>query len=212
MRVATYSRVSTSHHDQNPQVQVEELRRYCQARGFSIAHEIVDHGFSGKTDARPGLKQLFSLARGREVDGIVCLKMDRLFRSLKHLVASLEEFQSLGVTFIAIRDAVDYSSPSGRLFAQILGALGEFERELARERTVLGLEYARRQGKRLGRPMTRPDEAIVTLREKGLSYSAIQRQLGCERSAVYRALKAVAKTSSKAEFQLAEKARHRKGR
>lgn len=105
--VATYSRVSTSHHGQNPDVQVYDLRRYCQARDWHVAHEIVDHGFSGGTDSRPGLKQLIALVRAREVDAVVVVKLDRLFRSLKHLVTMLEEFQALGVQFVAVRDNVD---------------------------------------------------------------------------------------------------------
>ncbi|MBK8202816.1 MAG: recombinase family protein [Bdellovibrionales bacterium] len=155
MKVVTYSRVSTSNHGQNPDVQVHELRRYCEARGWIIEHEIVDHGFSGGTDIRPGLKQLFSLVRERKVDVVVVVKMDRLFRSLKHLVATLEEWQAVGIQFVATKDNIDYTTPAGRLLAQILGSLAEFEKSLLIERTMLGLEHARRSGKTLGRPKIR---------------------------------------------------------
>lgn len=187
--MVTYSRVSTANHDQKPEVQVSQLNRYCAAREWDIAHEIIDHGYSGSSDKRPGLKQLMQLARAREIDVVVCTKMDRLFRSLKHLVATLEEFDSLGVVFVAIGDGVDWSTPQGRLFAQILGSLSEFERALIVERTLAGLQYAREQGKTLGRPKKRNDEAIRRLREEGLSYRAIEAKLGLSRGAVWRSIR-----------------------
>lgn len=197
MKVVTYSRVSTSNHGQNPDVQAHELRRYCEARGWIIEHEIVDHGFSGGTDVRPGLKQLFSLVRERKVDVVVVVKMDRLFRSLKHLVATLEEWQAVGIQFVATKDNIDYTTPAGRLLAQILGSLAEFEKSLLIERTILGLEHARRSGKTLGRPKIRDDQKIIALRSSGLSYTAIQKELGISRGAISRALQAVPKTPKK---------------
>lgn len=185
----SYSRVSTANKDQNPDVQVQELRRYSLARGWTIAHEIVDHGYSGGTDARPGLKQLQSLVREREVDVVIVVKMDRLFRSLKHLVTSLDEYEALGVKFIATKDNVDYSTPSGRLFVQVLGSLAEFEKALLRERTMMGLAHARRMGKTLGRPKKRDDDAIKSLRSSGLTFAKIQAKLGVSKGAVCRALK-----------------------
>lgn len=128
MKVVTYSRVSTSHHEQNPDVQVHELRRYCEARGWTIVEEVVDKGYSGGTDKRPGLSRLQCLVRSRQVDCVVVLKMDRLFRSLKHLVVTLDEWQALGIQFVATNDAVDFTTPSGRLLIGILGSLSEFEK------------------------------------------------------------------------------------
>lgn len=189
MKVLTYSRVSTANKEQNPEVQVQELRRYCQARGWTISHEMVDHGYSGGTDVRPGLKQLLTLVRAREVDAVVVVKMDRLFRSLRHLVSTLEEFQALGVQFVATKDNVDYSTPAGRLFVQILGSLAEFEKALLRERTLLGLQHAKATGKTLGRPKKRNDKAIRALRAKGLSYTEIQNQLGISKGAVHRGIR-----------------------
>lgn len=197
MRVATYSRVSTSHHGQNPEVQVHELRRYCEARGWNISYELTDHGFSGSTESRPALKQLQTLVRERKVDVIVVVKMDRLFRSLKHLVTTLEEWQAIGIQFVATKDSIDYTTPAGRLLAQILGSLAEFEKSLLIERTMLGLEHARRSGKKLGRPKTRNDEKIIELRSQGLSYTAIQKELGVSRGSVFRALQTVPKTLEK---------------
>ena len=194
MKVLTYSRVSTQKRDQKPEVQVAELRRYCKARGFKIEHEIVDRA-SGGTDDRQGFKRLLQLVRSREVDAVVVVKLDRLFRSLKHLVNTLSEFEALGVKFIATRDQVDLTTPAGRMFVQILGSLAEFERELIRERILLGLDHARSQGKRLGRPKLNDDEAVQELRGQGLSYQAIERRLGVSKGAVCRAIKRAPKKS-----------------
>lgn len=188
MRVATYSRVSTSHHGQNPDVQVHELRRYCEARSWTVTHEIVDHGYSGGTDVRPGLKELFALVRSREVDVVVVVKLDRLFRSLKHLIVTLEEFQALGLLFVATKDNVDYSTPAGRLFVQVLASLAEFEKGLLRERTVMGLMHARAQGKRLGRPRLNKELEIQRLKARGLSYRQIESELNISRGSIQRAL------------------------
>jgi len=187
LKVATYSRVSTNKREQKPEVQVGELKRYCKARGFKVTHEIVDRA-SGGGDDRPGLKRLLQLVRAREVDAVVVVKLDRLFRSLKHLVNTLSEFEALGVKFIATRDQVDLTTPAGRMFVQILGSLAEFERELIRERIMLGLDHARSQGKRLGRPKVNDDVKIRQLRKQGLSYQAIQRKLGISKGAVCRAV------------------------
>lgn len=187
LRIATYSRVSTTNHDQKPEVQVQDLRRYCKARGWKVTYELVDRA-TGGNDNRPGLKRLMELARAREIDVIIVVKLDRLFRSLKHLIGTLEEFKALGIEFIATRDQVDFTTPAGRLFIQVLGSLAEFEKELLRERTILGLEHAKACGKKLGRPKTRDDEQIKTLRRQGLSYRAIQKRLKVSQGAIWRAL------------------------
>jgi DNA invertase Pin-like site-specific DNA recombinase len=179
--------VSTQKREQKPEVQIQELRRYCKARGFKIAHEITDRARGG-TDDRPGLKELMRLVRAREVDAVAVVKLDRLFRSLKHLVNTLSEFEALGVKFIATRDQVDLTTPAGRMFVQILGSLAEFERELIRDRILLGLDHARAQGKTLGRPKLRDDLAVRYLRQQGLSYQKIQKRLGVSKGAVCRAL------------------------
>ena len=135
-----------------------------------------------------------NLVRNREVDGVVVIKMDRLFRSLKHLVTTLDEFEALGVIFIATKDNVDYSTPSGRLFVQILGALSEFEKALTAERCILGLAHAVANGKKLGRPQTNDFQKILKLREQGQSYRQIQKQLGCSGGAINRAIAAASKS------------------
>jgi DNA invertase Pin-like site-specific DNA recombinase len=136
------------------------------------------------------------LARCRKVNTIIVSKLDRLARSLRHLLGLLDEFNSLGVTFVSVGDQIDMSTPSGRFMTHILGAFGEFERAMIRERTLRGLEHARRKGKRLGRPRIRNDAAILALRAQGLSYTAIQNRLGISRGAIFRATRAVSKSPS----------------
>jgi DNA invertase Pin-like site-specific DNA recombinase len=186
MKVALYARVSTRD-KQDPETQLRELRRYCRSRKFNVVLVEVDRA-SGSTDNRVGLNRILESVRSRAVDGVVVLKLDRLFRSLKHLITMLEEFESLGVKFIAVRDQVDMTTPSGRLFVQVIGALGEFERELIKERVILGLENARAKGKVLGRPKVINDQKIRELRKNGLSYQGIQKKLKISKGAVWRAL------------------------
>ena len=99
VRVAIYARVSTL--DQQPQNQLDELRRYTLARGWESV-EFVDHGVSGSKDRRPALDRLVADARRRKVDTVVVWRLDRLGRSLKHLVTLLDELQALGVGFVSL--------------------------------------------------------------------------------------------------------------
>lgn len=183
-----------AHGDQNPEVQLGELRRYCQARGLSIKEEITDHGYSGATDNRPGLKRLMELARKREIDVVIVVKLDRFFRSLKHLITVLQEFMDLGILFISIKDQIDMTTAAGRLMFHIIGAFAEFEKALIVERTLAGLHHARSQGKRLGRPPIHDAFPIRKLRSKGLSYRAIANRLRVSMGTVSRALRAEQKS------------------
>lgn len=103
-----------------------ELASFCDARNWHILEEIVDHGYSGGTDQRPGLKQLLTLVHARKVDIILVTKLDRIARSLKHLVAMLDEFQELGVQFVSIHDQIDLTTPAGRLMLHIIASFAEF--------------------------------------------------------------------------------------
>jgi DNA invertase Pin-like site-specific DNA recombinase len=195
-KTAIYARCSTER-DQKPEVQLTELRRYCTARGWQITYEITDVGISGSTDDRPGLKQLLKLARSREIDAVVVLKNDRLFRSLKHLVNTLEEFAILKITYVATTEALDYSTSSGKFFIQVLASLSEFERALIVERTLLGLSYARSQGRVGGRPKKHNPDEIRALRDQGLTYRQISKELSVPLGCISRALKSERKTTEK---------------
>ena len=148
-RAAIYARVSTL--DQEPENQLAELRQYTAARGWT-ATEYVDQGVSGAKERRPALDQVIADARRRRFDVLVCWRLDRLGRNLKHLVTLLDELQALGVAFVSLGEGIDCTTPAGRLQLHILAALAEFERSRIAERVHAGLARARRQGKRLGRP------------------------------------------------------------
>src|SRR5262245_28203423 len=153
MKAAIYARVSTF--DQEPENQLQELRRYVGARGWAPT-EYVDRGVSGTKDRRPALDQLLTDARRRRLDVLVCWRLDRLGRNLKHLITLLDELHALGIAFVSLAEGIDATTPAGKLQMHILGAIAEFERERIRERVLAGLQRARSQGKRLGRPQVRP--------------------------------------------------------
>ena len=188
-KTVIYARCSLSDKGQNPEVQVDELRRYCQSRGWQVAEILVDHGFTGSNDSRPGYQRLMTLARSKKIDTIVVVKLDRLFRSLKHLVATLDEFSDLGIQFIALRDCIDYSTPAGRFFTQILGSLAEFERALLVERTKAGMAFAKRSGKKVGAMQKYDYSEIYKLRGNGMSYRQIAKVLGVGMGTIARALR-----------------------
>src|ERR1035441_8916908 len=154
IRAALYARISTLNHGQDPEVQLGELREFCQRRGFAIAQEYVDKGISGSREKRPALDKLLTDCRKRLVDAVVVYRYDRFARSLRQVVNVLEEFRSLGIDFISLHEGVDTSTPNGRLVFGIFASIAEFERELIRDRVRSGLAVARARGKRLGRPRT----------------------------------------------------------
>ena len=149
MKAALYARVSTL--DQEPENQLAELRRYAAARGWQAA-EYVDHGVSGSRARRPALDGLLLDARRRRFGVVVCWRLDRLGRNLRHLVTLLDELQALGVSFVSLGEGIDCTTPAGRLQLHILAALAEFERSRIAERVRAGLARVRANGTRLGRP------------------------------------------------------------
>ena len=158
MRAVIYARVSTI--DQEPENQLQELRRYVEARGWT-ATPFVDRGVSGAKDKRPALDALLTEAKRRAFDVLVVWRLDRLGRNLRHLVLTIDELIALGIGFVSLGEGIDTSTPAGRLQLHVLGAIAEFERERIRERVLAGLERARAQGKRLGRPRMRPATVVV---------------------------------------------------
>jgi DNA invertase Pin-like site-specific DNA recombinase len=158
MRAAIYARVSTL--DQEPENQLSELRRYCELRSWT-AHEYVDRGVSGAKDRRPALDELLRDAKRRRFDVLVCWRLDRLGRNLRHLILLLDELHALGIGFVTLGEGIDTSTPAGKLQLHILSAIAEFERERIRERVMAGLHRARTQGKRLGRP--RVHRAVIDI-------------------------------------------------
>ena len=151
-RVALYARVSTKNNGQDPETQLIALREFANTRGFEVSDEYIDVGISGAKDRRPELDRLMKDVRRRKVDAVLVARFDRFARSTKHLVLALEEFNALGVDFISLNESVDTSTPMGRMVFTVIAAVAELERSLIRERVMMGLDRARRQGKRLRRP------------------------------------------------------------
>ena len=190
-RAALYARVSTA--GQDPELQLEALRLAAATRDWTVAGEFVDHGISGTRARRPALDQLLAEAHKGHFDLVAVWKFDRFARSTRHLVCALEDFEAQGVDFFSLKDSIDTSTPIGRMMFKCNAAYAEFERDLIRERVVAGVERARRQGKRLGRPPSvRIDRALVEhFMAQGLSTRAIARELGAPETTVRRVVQAL---------------------
>jgi len=186
-RIGIYARVSTTDKGQDPEMQLRELREYCERREWKIAGEYVDAGVSGSKDSRPALNRLMADAHSRKFDVVLVWKIDRWGRSLKHLVTSLADLDALGIAFVSLRDNLDLGTPSGRLMMQLLGAMAEFERALIQERVRAGLRNARAKGKRLGRPrIFVSEQRVEMLRGLGVSWRDIAKELGVGVGTVHR--------------------------
>ncbi|MBI5209540.1 MAG: recombinase family protein [Elusimicrobia bacterium] len=197
-RVALYVRVSTR--EQTVENQLLPLRDYARSRGWVIAEEFSDAGVSGALDHRPALNKLMEAARKRRVDRVMVARLDRLGRTVKHLLLTLEEFRVLGVQFCSLAESMDTATPVGKMAFTLIAAVAEFERELIRERIFAGLNRAKAQGKRLGRPRKAVDDAqVLALRQQGLSLRQIGRTLGISKDAVANVLSVMgSKTEARA--------------
>jgi DNA invertase Pin-like site-specific DNA recombinase len=189
IRVAIYARVSTTGQGQDVTMQTRELQKYAEARGWTVIGEYVDEGVSGAKDSRPELNRLMADAKRRKCDAILVWKLDRFGRSLRHLVNAIAELESVGVAFVSFTDNLDLSTPSGRLMFQVIAAMGEFERELIRERVRAGLRNAKAKGRTLGRPGIDVDASkIALMRSQGKSMRGIAAELGCSPAYVHKTL------------------------
>jgi DNA invertase Pin-like site-specific DNA recombinase len=186
-RAALYSRVSTT--DQTCDNQLRVLRAYAAARGW-VPTEFTDTGVSGAKDRRPQLDLLMAAARARHIDVVACVRLDRLGRSLSHLLAMAKEFEALGVDLVVTDQAgLDTTTPAGRLLFSLLGAFAAFERDITIERIRHGLARARAAGKHLGRPRIHvvDPQRLLRLLESGASMRAAARELGCHHTVAARA-------------------------
>jgi len=193
MRTAFYVRVSTGR--QTSDNQLEELQRVALLRDWTGNTVYADDGISGAKSRsdRPALDALLKAAVRREFDLVAVWSIDRLGRSLQHLVETVNELHSVGVDLYIHQQALDTSTPAGKLAFSVFGALAEYERELIRERVKAGLERAKRAGTKLGRPSNLNASvraAIVELRARDLSIRRIAAQLRVGTGTVYKVLQA----------------------
>ena len=187
LRVGLYARVSTFD-QQTLSLQIHAMREYAFKRGWTIVAQIKEVG-SGAVQ-RELREALIAVARRREVDVVLVWRLDRWGRSVADLVSTLQELQHLGVGFVSLTEALDLTTPAGRAMAGLLAVFAEFEREILRERVRAGLDHARQQGKRLGRPPSVAHQAAHArkLFREGINKSEIARRLRIGRTSVRRLL------------------------
>ncbi len=189
--VAIYARVSTE--KQTAENQLQELRCLCERLGYRIYQEFVDQGISGakgRSD-RPALDAMLKAATQRKFDMVICWSIDRLGRSLQNLIEVLNALQALKIDLFFQQQSMDTSTPSGRMIFSVFAAIGEFERNLIRERVIAGQQRAKAQGVKLGRPSKMNDgmrTAVKLLRDKGMGIKQIAKQLQIGVGTVYSAV------------------------
>jgi len=189
-RAGLYARVSTKDRDQNPDNQLLKLEEFAKNRGFEVHGEYIDIA-SGSNWDRPQLKRLMEDARHGKFDSIIVTKLDRFGRSVIDLEQSVRSLSDWKVDFICVYQPIDTTLPTGKLLFTILAAIAEFERELIRDRVKDGLERARKQGKKVGRPLILTDEMIDQIEEKYTevgSISKLAESLKLSRTTIWRAL------------------------
>jgi putative DNA-invertase from lambdoid prophage Rac len=186
-RAGLYARVSTLDQHTLP-LQMRAMREYAAQRGWTIAMQVKEVG-SGAI-ARKQRQQLIDAARRREIDVVLVWRLDRWGRSLLDLVATLQELTDLNVGFVSISEALDLTTSTGRAMAGMLSVFAAFEHDILRERVRAGLDHARQNGARLGRPATAAIKAaeVRKLFRQGLSKSEISRRLDIGRTSVRRIL------------------------
>jgi DNA invertase Pin-like site-specific DNA recombinase len=182
-RVALYLRVSTG--EQTTRNQRRELKAVAERHGWNIVATFEDAGVSGAKgrDERPGYDKLMKAVARREIDMVAAWSVDRLGRSLTHLLSFLTELHGKGVDLFLHQQGLDTTTPSGRAMFQMLGVFAEFERAMIRERVMTGLARARAEGKQLGRRPVEQSKAkkvkqAVALRSQGIGIRRIAREVG----------------------------------
>lgn len=191
-RAALYARVSTF--EQNPESQLLDLRQLAEQRGWEIAETYVDHGVSGTRARRPALDKLMADAARHRFDVVAVAGFDRMARSVRHLLETLDELHRLGIEFVSLRENVDSQGPLGRALFTIIGAVAELERSLIVERVRAGMRRARLEGRHIGRrPLELDHAAIVRDRHLGRSLTELAKIHHVSRTTICRVLAGVPK-------------------
>ena len=187
-RAALYLRVSTD--GQTVENQRIALAAVCEQRGWKVVHEYADNGMSGAKGRlqRPGLDALLKDATRGRFDVVLAWALDRLGRSLMDLLGTLSELDAASVALVLHQQAIDTTTPAGRMFFQVTGAFAEFERGMIRSRVMAGLERAKSRGVRLGRPRTGAKvEATIRARlTSGEGVKKVAREVGVGNGTVSR--------------------------
>ena len=186
-RAAIYARISTR--DQKSlQNQLDKMKSYIASRDWVHVKSVEEIASGAKT--RPKRQDLLRMARRREVDVIIVWKLDRWGRSTQDVTATLNELTELGVGFVSITEALDFTTSTGRAMAGLLSVFAEFERDIMIERIKWGLENAKRKGVRIGRPGVEIKKApkVIELYNQGLTISEIAGRVKTSRRSIGRIL------------------------
>src|SRR6516162_7597195 len=184
-RAALYCRVSTV--DQHPETQLGELRQFAANKGFKVVGEYIDHGYCGARARRPALDRMMDDARRNKFDVLLVWSCDRLARSTKHLLQTIDELNGMGVQFLSQREAIDTEGPLGRAILVIVSAMAELERCIIIERVRAGMRRARLEGRQIGRARLDVNrEQVIQDRRSGLSLTQVAKKHGISRASVCR--------------------------
>lgn len=189
MKVAVYVRVSTNH--QSDEAQYEELEQLCQRSDWEIV-SVYRETVSGTkaADERKELNRMLRDARLRRFEKAVVWSVDRLGRSMKHLVTVLAELKDIGVNVFSFKQGLDTQTPMGSMLFQFVGIFAEFENEMRKERQAIGIAKAKSKGTQFGRKPTSRTQMneIRKLRSEGVSISKICKAVSVSPHTVYKAL------------------------
>ena len=176
-KVVIYARVSTD--EQTPDAQLRDLREYCRNRGWEVVQEYVDQGISGSKDSRPAWNQVWDLVQKRRIQVLLVHALDRLGRSLPHLVKIISALSENEITLVSYRENIDLSTASGRMIAGIFSVMADYELSIIKERTKSGMRAAKARGSQIG-PVKRffDKRRATALRDQGWGQIRIARELG----------------------------------
>jgi DNA invertase Pin-like site-specific DNA recombinase len=173
MITALYARVSTG--KQNTELQKQVLLKYCRDNNIKN-HQLFEDRISGVSQERPKLSLLKTFVKAKKIDTVICTSLDRLGRNLKDLLYLVDFFEENGVKLVFIKEQINLGTPTGKLLLSLLGSVSEFERELIKERMMLGIEKAKLEGKCCHRPRKIIDWGkFKKYVDKGLSLTEIAR-------------------------------------
>lgn len=189
---AIYARVSSK--DQHHEMQLADLRMMATARGWEDVVEYIDTG-TGASKNLPERARLIEDSKRGKISAVLVWRFDRFARSTRQLAEALENFHAWGVEFISAHEGIDTTTPGGRFAFHLFAALAEFERELIRERAKAGMENAKRNGTKSGKPIGRPRRHVDVSRAKrlfaeGRSWGQVSRIMGVPKTSLRRAIAA----------------------
>ncbi|MHB1956397.1 MAG: recombinase family protein [Sulfobacillus sp.] len=194
MRIALYARVSTRDKDQNPETQLLRLRDFVKGHpDWHVTKEYVDVASANDALHRTQWRALHDDAIKHRFDAVLVFKLDRAFRSVKHMHDTLAVWDPLPIGFLSSQEGFDTTTALGRLLLNLLASLAEFELELIRERVTAGMERAKKEGKAIGRPkgidpqkQVRMDQILPLLRSGSVSWRQAAQQAGVALSTLQR--------------------------